>query len=144
MYFCQALKRKNQKNVYCSRVCSKLNTQWQKYPPPTTTQWKKGQKPHNYLGPDQKWIKTRGGNCTSYYIVGGNGHPNSDSRGYIREHRLIMSNHIGRPLRNDEVVHHIDGNGLNNDISNLQLMTKKEHDSYHAKQKSINSKDKIK
>lgn len=40
---------------------------------------------------------------------------------YILEHRLVMERHIGRYLLPEEVVHHIDENPSNNDISNLQL-----------------------
>lgn len=43
------------------------------------------------------------------------------SKGYALEHRLVMAREIGRPLLDSETVHHIDGNGLNNDRSNLQL-----------------------
>ena len=32
-----------------------------------------------------------------------------------------MENHIGRKLEKGEIVHHIDGNKKNNDISNLYL-----------------------
>lgn len=45
----------------------------------------------------------------------------SDSSGYVLEHRLAMARTLGRPLAADETVHHIDGNGKNNDPSNLQL-----------------------
>lgn len=37
-------------------------------------------------------------------------------------HRVIMERHLGRPLAPSEIVHHIDGNILNNDISNLELL----------------------
>lgn len=40
---------------------------------------------------------------------------------YILEHRLVMEQHLGRYLEPTEVVHHIDGNPRNNDISNLRL-----------------------
>ena len=42
-------------------------------------------------------------------------------QGKIREHRMVMALHLGRALKRSEVVHHRDGNTLNNDISNLEL-----------------------
>lgn len=51
-------------------------------------------------------------------------HPSAtDKLFYILEHRLVMEKKIGRFLTKDEVVHHIDGNKQNNDISNLQLFS---------------------
>ena len=47
----------------------------------------------------------------------------------ILEHRHIVEQHIGRKLRKDEVVHHLDGNRLNNELSNLVIT----HQSHHAK-----------
>lgn len=48
-----------------------------------------------------------------------------------REHRVIMEQLIGRKLKADEVVHHIDGDRHNNSPNNLQLMKKGEHTSLH-------------
>lgn len=45
----------------------------------------------------------------------------------VREHRHLMEKKIGRKLRPDEVVHHIDGNKLNNNLDNLVVMTRAEH-----------------
>lgn len=45
----------------------------------------------------------------------------ADDNGTVYEHRLVMAEHLGRPLRADETVHHIDGDRQNNDLSNLQL-----------------------
>ena len=59
------------------------------------------------------------------------------SSGYVAEHVLIMEQHIGRYLEPDEVVHHIDGDKLNNVISNLQLLTRKEHAHLHGKVKKV-------
>jgi hypothetical protein len=41
--------------------------------------------------------------------------------GYVREHRLVVEAHLGRYLEPTEVVHHIDGNPANNDITNLEV-----------------------
>lgn len=60
-------------------------------------------------------------------------HPNTQKIGYIQEHRFLMSEKLGRPLKPGEVVHHINGNKKDNRIENLQVMTRGEHQRYHAK-----------
>ena len=59
------------------------------------------------------------------------GHPGASKYGYILYHRVVMQNHLGRLLMANEVVHHIDGNKFNNDISNLELMDSKRHAKLH-------------
>ena len=59
--------------------------------------------------------------------------PNAQKHGYIPEHRFVMSEHLGRPLKDFEVVHHVDGNPMNSDISNLKLVTKNTHRHHHRK-----------
>ena len=46
-------------------------------------------------------------------------------------HRLLMEQILGRKLDFDEVVHHINGNSLDNDPSNLMVMTRAEHTRLH-------------
>jgi hypothetical protein len=50
---------------------------------------------------------------------------------YKREHIFVIENFISRPLKKYEVVHHIDGNIVNNDLTNLVILSKTEHDCYH-------------
>lgn len=48
-------------------------------------------------------------------------HPCAINGRYVAEHRYVMEQIIGRLLLPGEVVHHKDGNRLNNDPANLEL-----------------------
>lgn len=50
----------------------------------------------------------------------------------IDEHRYLMEQALGRKLRKDEVVHHINGDKMDNRIENLQVMSWAEHNKLHS------------
>lgn len=57
-----------------------------------------------------------------YKLITVRGHPNSKNKqGRIAEHIVIMANHIGRPLKDGESVHHKNGIRNDNRIENLEL-----------------------
>ena len=58
---------------------------------------------------------------TGYWFVRDPTNPMATRAGYVLEHRLVMSQRIGRPIRKTERVHHIDGDRKNNKPENLEL-----------------------
>lgn len=47
--------------------------------------------------------------------------------------RIIMENKLNRKLNINEDVHHVDGNPLNNNPNNLEVIKHGDHQSYHNK-----------
>jgi len=53
-----------------------------------------------------------------------------DGKG-VKEHIKVMEDFIGRKLKANEVVHHVNGDKLDNHLENLRLMTQGEHARLH-------------
>lgn len=68
-----------------------------------------------------KWRGGRQVDKDGYILRLATDHPYRNRHGYVREHRLVMEQALGRFLLPTEVVDHIDGNRSNNDLSNLRV-----------------------
>jgi hypothetical protein len=69
--------------------------------------------------------RTRGSdrriNNDGYVVVYAPDHPNAWVTGWILEHRKVMADLLGRPLRRDEIPHHRNGVRTDNRLENLEL-----------------------
>ncbi|HHS84302.1 MAG TPA: hypothetical protein ENK38_05155 [Gammaproteobacteria bacterium] len=63
-----------------------------------------------------------------------------DNKGYSRigfggksflEHRLVIEKSLGRKLLSTEIIHHIDGDKLNNSLCNLEVTNRVDHQRHH-------------
>lgn len=95
--------------------CDKHRARWKKHGDPSITKHSKE------YGAGKDWYVGKGG-----YVLrwAGKGHPNATGHGNLYQHRHVMSEMIGRPLRKDENVHHKNGNRSDNRPENLELWTK--------------------
>jgi len=48
------------------------------------------------------------------------------------DYREAVEGSVGRKLKPEEIVHHKDGDKHNNDVSNLEIMSRKEHAKKHG------------
>jgi len=71
-------------------------------------------------------------NGNGYIIVFKPEHPNANSSGWIQEHRLIVSEILGRSLTKEEVVHHLNLKQEDNRPENLLIFSNQaKHKSFH-------------
>ena len=89
----------------------------------------------------KKSFASKGGrriNEQGYIEIWNPDHANAMKKGYILEHRMVMSDYLGRTLLNNEDVHHINGNKSDNWIENLEILTKTQHTALHEMNSSHN------
>jgi hypothetical protein len=90
----------------------------------------------------------KGGRVKDYrgyvWIKAPKGHLGANLWGYIYEHRLIIEKHLGRYLRKEEVIRHINNNTSDNRLDNLKLCrNNNEHLKLHKKSCSVIQNDSI-
>ena len=144
--------KKTSKNKYCSRECyyemkriRKDRVFWtdemrnklsKKYigdgnPMYGRKGWSKGMKRTDICGENHPrwkggyWISKDG-----YKIIENSVETNGARKA---EHRKIIEEFIGRKLSTDEIVHHKNGNKLDNRIENLSVVSRAEHINIHRK-----------
>jgi len=71
----------------------------------------------------REWIDVATGQILDkgYHKVLLRGHHRADSKGYVRASILVAEKALGKPLPEKVVVHHVDGDGLNNRRGNLVI-----------------------
>lgn len=58
-------------------------------------------------------------------------------RGWVREHHLVWELAGNGKVPTGKVLHHLDENKLNNELSNLQLMSRREHAANHSSGREV-------
>jgi predicted transcriptional regulator len=66
-------------------------------------------------------------------------HPAANNRGYILEHRYVVEQYLGRILKENEHVHHRNGDKFDNRLENLQIVSRSEHAKIHYKEGHLKS-----
>jgi len=74
-------------------------------------------------------------NLNGYRVIYMPEHPramkNENWNGYVYEHLIVVEDNLGRPLRKDEVTHHLDEDRSNNRHENLLVLERGQHMKLH-------------
>lgn len=70
-----------------------------------------------------------------YVVAWAPEHPKAWGAGWYFEHRLVMEAHLGRRLKSEEDVHHVNGIKDDNRVENLQVMHHHAHKLITAKER---------
>lgn len=101
-----------EKQAIAKHLCSAHNSKLKKYGDPLAGYVQDGRSREwrvNKLGYVEKFDRSS---------------PHAAKNGFVFQHRQVMGEYIGRPLRKDENVHHKNGDRSDNRIENLELWSK--------------------
>ena len=76
------------------------------------------------------WKGGRSISSDGYVIVYCKGHPYANR---VKEERLVIEKNLGRHLLPTEIIHHKNGNKIDNRLENLQILSRSDHSSLHNK-----------
>jgi len=129
------------KRLTCSKQCryllvAKRHRENGTRPPPQTVEWREASRQRMTGSGCPRWNGGKYLTHAGYLMVrppADYPHSPPDKRGYIREHRMVMEMHLGRALRPGEVVHHLNGDKIDNRIENLEVCdSQSEHITGHS------------
>lgn len=85
-----------------------------------------------------QWKGGRFINENGYVMILQPDHPHANHLGYVKEHHLVIEKDLGRHLRPNEEVHHINKIKTDNIIENLQVVDALTHRRLHSGCEQIN------
>jgi len=115
-----------------SKIHMGKSAPWKRVPVPKETRRKISLTLRKIIG--EKSTSWKGGiyKTNGYIYIYKPNHPSQKKgRRYIPEHRLVMEKHLGRFLKPSEICHHKNGDGTDNRLENLELMTRADHQRHH-------------
>lgn len=145
---CEACKKefeaKDKRNKCCSWICRNIAMSKKYLGKVFTEEHKKNisKNHHNVSGKNNpRWIGGIRKDGHGYYWSYAPNHKYA-VQNYVKLHRLIMEEHLGRILEPDEIVHHINQDKSDNRIENLQVLSVSEHMKLHGilRRKAKNAK----
>jgi hypothetical protein len=86
---------------------------------------------HNFTGKNNPSFNNGVSNNREYIIVYDPSHIHADSKGFVRRNIKVFTDHHRCCLLPWSRIHHKDGNKKNDDISNLEGMTWRQHGQHH-------------
>jgi len=92
---------------------------------------------------DKNWRWKDGSKMAKGYVFLTIPHETTNDKRYVQEHRLVAEKALGRPLKYDEVVHHVNGDKADNRNNNLLICTKSYHSWLHRKMSNLYQREKF-